>query len=99
MLFNNISLKIFLKNSPVNGVNVSRRKFDFNKNLTSVVAGEHNSSIPYSYKFPEKNINNIRHLIHDGNLNSLTRWESGLRGYKKYPGKKDIDKYEQDVKN
>ena len=36
--------------------------------------------------------NNIRHLIHDTNLNSVTKWEFGLRGYKKYPGKNDDNK-------
>jgi len=31
-------------------------------------------------------------LINDGNLNSLTTWESGLRGYKKFPDKKELEK-------
>lgn len=75
-----------------------KRYFDHNKNLTSIISGEHNSAQPYSYKYPDKNINNIRHLIHDGNMNSLTKWESGLRGYKRVPGKKELERYEDEKK-
>lgn len=59
---------------------------------TSRVGGEHNAALPYSYKYPDKNLNSIRHLMNDGNLNSLSIWESGLRGYKKQESKKDKDK-------
>lgn len=79
-------------------MNISSRYFEQSKNLTAVVAGEHYASQPYSYKYPDKNLNNIRHLIHDGNLNSLTKWESGLRGYKKIPSKKEMERNE-DINN
>ena len=54
------------------------------------MAGENYSAMPYTLKYPDKNINFIRHLINDGNLNSLTLWESGLRGYTK----KSVEKKE-----
>lgn len=76
----------------MNGTNIKSRRFKSSKLLTSIVAGEHYSAQPYTYKYPDKNLNNIRHLINDGNLNSLTSWESGLRGYKKYPDKKELEK-------
>ena len=30
--------------------------------------------------------------MNDSKLNSLTTWESGLRGYKKYPDKRELEK-------
>jgi hypothetical protein len=30
-------------------------------------------------------------LLNDGNKNSLTRWETGLRDYKKYSSKNEIE--------
>jgi hypothetical protein len=41
-------------------------------------SGEHNSALPYTHKYHDKNVNQIRHLFHE-QRNSPVFWESGLR--------------------
>lgn len=61
--------------------NIRRRKFEPDQSHTLAFIGEHYSQQPYDGKYSQKNLNNIKHLL-DAQNNSLSIWESGLRGYK-----------------
>jgi hypothetical protein len=39
--------------------------------------------MPYSLKYGQKNINDIRHILFEG-INSVGHWETDLRHYKNY---------------
>ena len=43
-----------------------------------VFSGEHNSALPYTYKYHDKNVNQIRHLLQE-QRNAPIFWEAGLR--------------------
>ena len=57
---------------------IRRRKFEPDQNIAFKFSGEHNSALPYSDKYNNRNLNNIRHLLLE-QINSYGIWESDLR--------------------
>lgn len=79
-----INLEVML-----DGKKMRQRKFSYSKDKTLRFPPEHFSSSKYNNHFKIKNINAIKHMLNNDNINATTLWGANLRDYGKEISKTD----------
>jgi hypothetical protein len=74
----------------VGGEMIKRKKLEPSKMVALDFLGDHTGMDKYNYKYKEKNINDIRHIL-CMSTNSTAKFEISLRNYNKQKHKERIE--------